>query len=157
MFSVMCRLGRDAELRYTASSQPVTNLAVAYDYGQRGQDGNRPTQWVDCTLWGDQGVKLREYLTKGTVLHLALRDVHTETFTRRDNTIGHKLVATVMHLEFAPRQRDRDGAPPAAAPAPAPAAAAPAPADPYAPKAPPPRPPAGAPAGDAGFDDDIPF
>ena len=46
----MMRLGRDAELRYTPNNEPVTNLSLAYTHGKAGQDGKRPTQWIDATL-----------------------------------------------------------------------------------------------------------
>ena len=46
----MMRLGRDAELRYTPNNEPVTNLSLAYAHGKAGQDGKRPTQWIDATL-----------------------------------------------------------------------------------------------------------
>jgi hypothetical protein len=37
------RLGRDAELRYTPNGDAVCNLALACEYGRKGQDGKRPT------------------------------------------------------------------------------------------------------------------
>ena len=44
------RIGRDAELRYTPNGDAVCNIPVAVDYGRKGQDGKRPTQWYDVTL-----------------------------------------------------------------------------------------------------------
>lgn len=144
--SGVARLGRDIEIRRTANGLPVGTLAMAYDYGQRGDNGRRATQWVEATLWGDQAERLREHLTKATVLTVSCRDVRVETFTRRDGTPGHKLCATVMALEFTPSQREqpaRGGGPSAQAPRPA---ARPAKAQTTT-----------APADPAPFDDDIPF
>jgi single-strand DNA-binding protein len=157
-------LGRDVEIRHTPAGEAVGTLAFAYNYGRKGQDGQRPTQWIDCTWWGQQPQKLQEHLTKGAAVEMAVDDVHTETFNRRDGTAGHKLVGRVVALKFLPRQREAGASAASTAPAAAPAAAG-KPADPYAPKAPPPKPsvPTGAtaevPAGaaDVPFDDEIPF
>ena len=48
----LARLGRDAELRTTQSGEKVASLSLAFNWGMKGQDGNRPTQWVDGSLWG---------------------------------------------------------------------------------------------------------
>ena len=40
----LARIGKDAELRYTASNEPVANLSLAFNYGRKGDDGKRPTQ-----------------------------------------------------------------------------------------------------------------
>lgn len=157
-------LGRDVVIRHTAAGDPVATLAFAYNYGPKGPDGKRASQWIDCSWWGPQPGKLQEYLTKGTAVEMVLDELHEETFTRRDNTQGHKLVARVVQLKFLSGQRRDAAAAPSSAPATAPATAS---ADPYGPKAPPPRPsvPTGAQAGDAPqappeefpFDDRIPF
>jgi len=97
----LARLGRDCELRYTTDGKAVTNLALAFNYGMKDGNGNRPTQWVDASLFGDRAAKLAQYLTKGTQLELHLSDVHVETYQKNDGSTGSKLVGRVHHLEFA--------------------------------------------------------
>ena len=134
----LARLGRDAELRTTSQGESVATLALAFSYGRKGSDGNRPTQWVDAALWGKRAEALAPYLTKGGLVSVSLEDVHIETFDGK-NGPGHKLTARVVDVELAsPKQ-------PSAAPAPAPR--------------PTPR-PAPAPSVGGGFDemsDDVPF
>ena len=135
----LARLGRDAEIRTTGQGESVATLALAFSYGRKGSDGNRPTQWVDAALWGKRAEALAPYLTKGGLVSVVLEDVHIETFDGK-NGPGHKLAARVVDVELAsPKQ-------PSAAPAPAPR--------------PTPR-PAPAPAAGTGFDDmwddEIPF
>ena len=55
-------IGKSAETR-NAGQSTVTSFAVAVE--QRGRDGKK-TQWVNCSLWGQRGEKLANYLTKGT-------------------------------------------------------------------------------------------
>ena len=111
-------LGRDAELRTTADSQQVASLALAYNYGRKGADGKTPTQWVEAALWGDRAAKLAEHLTKGRQMYVQVDDLHVETFTKRDNTMGVKLVGSVGQLEFT---RGQASAPPPPPPPPPPA------------------------------------
>ena len=111
-------LGRDAELRTTAASQQVASLALAYNYGRKGADGKTPTQWVEAALWGDRAAKLAEHLTKGRQMYVQVDDLHVETFTKRDNTMGVKLVGRVGQLEFT---RGQASAPPPPPPPPPPA------------------------------------
>lgn len=114
----VARLGKDVELRYTPAGKAVANLSLAYNYGQKGQDVNRLTQWVEASLWGKQAESLAPYLLKGVVFNVACRDVHIETFEGKNGT-GHKLVGTIMDIEFVPKQAETkpaERAPAASAP-----------------------------------------
>lgn len=145
----MARLGREAEMRYLGDGTPVLNLALAVNYGKKGQDGNRPTQWIEAAMFGQRAETLAPFMLKGTAHCFTLSDVHIETYDKRDGSgQGFKLAARVDDVELGPRQ---DGAAPApqqrtAAPAPRPAPAARQPAPPPA-------------QSSSGFDDmdDIPF
>ena len=95
------RLGRDAELRFTPNGDPVANLALAYNHGTKGQDGNRPTQWVDAALYGKRAESLIDYLVKGVAISAILQDPHIRTYQKNDGTQGFTLSARVMDLEFA--------------------------------------------------------
>ena len=103
------RLGRDAEVRYTSSGKTVAALSLAFEWGQKGEDKKRQTQWVDAALWGQQAERLAPYLLKGAVVHVVLRDPHIETYEGKNGT-SHKLAATVADIEFAPPQPKRDEA-----------------------------------------------
>lgn len=53
-------IGKDAETR-EVGSDTVTKFSVACNTGKKDE-----TQWVTCSMWGERGAKLRQYLTKGT-------------------------------------------------------------------------------------------
>lgn len=59
--TVAGRLGKDSELRQAGSSQ-VLSFSVAGDtgFGERKQ-----SHWFECSIWGNQGVALQQYLKKG--------------------------------------------------------------------------------------------
>lgn len=108
----LIRLGRDAELRYTQEGKPVATLAGAWNYGKKGPDNKYPTQWVKLSLWGDRAESLKEYLTVGTALVVYAGDVHIETYTKNDGSLGFNLVGRVDDLTFAGGQRQQGEAQP---------------------------------------------
>ena len=114
------RIGRDAELRFTPEGTAVANLSLAFNYGRKGDDGKRPTAWVDGSLWGKQAEALAHYLLKGTGVAITLEDVHIETFKGRDGTPGSKMVGRVTAIDFtgsAAQGEQRQQSAPAARPA----------------------------------------
>lgn len=100
IMTALARLGKDAELRHTPSGEVVANLALACNYGRRGDDGNRPTQWIDASLWGKRAESLAQHLTKGKLIYVVLEEPHVETYEGKNGT-GAKMVARVQNLEFA--------------------------------------------------------
>lgn len=123
----LARIGRDAEIRRTASGEAVASLSLAFSYGRKGEDGKRPTQWVDGALWGKRAEALAPYLLKGGLVVATLEDVHIETFRKQDGSEGMKLVGRVIDIELAgggERQAEAQRQAPAARPAPRQAAPA---------------------------------
>lgn len=115
MFSNLFRLGRDAELRSTAKGDQVCDLALAYEYGRKGDDGKYPTQWIKATLWGKQAEALSPYLKKGGQISADLDDVHVKTREHEGKTYND-LVARVVNLKFAGSKAAAEAAPPRPAP-----------------------------------------
>ena len=64
-WTIAGRIGKNAETRHTQGGDSVTSWSVAISNG-KGKDGqDRPATWVDCSMWGDRGAKLAQYITKG--------------------------------------------------------------------------------------------
>lgn len=101
------RLGRDAELKFLPSGEAVANLSLAFNYGKAGADGNRPTQWIDGSLWGKRAESLTQYLVKGSVHCFTLNDVHIETYKKNDGSEGFKLSGMIADVELGPRTGER--------------------------------------------------
>ena len=80
------RLGRDAELRTTTGGTQILSLALAYSYGRKGDDGRRPGQWVDASLFGPRAASLADYLQKGSQIYATLSDVHVRTYQKNDGS-----------------------------------------------------------------------
>lgn len=97
----LARLGCDATLRRTPQGDPVLDLVLAFNHGPRDESGNRETQWIEASIWGKRAEKLAPHLTKGTAIDVVLTDPHVETWTKKDQTTGFKLVGRVADFEFA--------------------------------------------------------
>ncbi|HET7771980.1 MAG TPA: single-stranded DNA-binding protein [Chloroflexota bacterium] len=101
-------VGRDPEMRYTQSGEPVTTFSLATN--RRTQ---RDGQWVDepdwhnIVAWGKLAEQCNEYLNKGRKIYIEGR-LQTRSF---DNKEGVKQYRTeiVAHTMLMLDQRPREG------------------------------------------------
>ena len=65
-------LGKDVELRNTASGQAVASFSVATSEKFKGADGNytERTEWHNITLWGKLAEVAGQYLSKGKSVYI---------------------------------------------------------------------------------------
>ena len=94
-------LGRDAEIRTSQNGTVIVNLAVAYNYGRKGDDGKKPSQWVRAAMFGKQAEALAPHLTKGKQVSLVIRDLHIATFQKQDGSTGTSLEGVADFDDFA--------------------------------------------------------
>ena len=152
-------LGRDPEVRYLPSGDPVANITIATSSKYKGKDGNmvEETEWHRVTFFGRLAEIASQYLKKGRPVYVEGR-IKTRKYTDKDGVekFATDIVASEMQLLGGregmgePSQGDDDGGysrqAPAARPAPPPARQAPAPAAAARPA-----------SGFDDMDDDIPF
>jgi single-strand DNA-binding protein len=65
-------LGRDPELRYTASGQAVANFTIATTESRTNKDAGRQdfTEWHRIVAWGRLAEICGEYLSKGRMVYI---------------------------------------------------------------------------------------
>lgn len=97
----LARIGQDAVLRRTPNGDAVLNVSLAFNYGRKGDDGKRPTQWVDGSMWGNRAEALAPYLLKGQAVAVTLEETHIETYQRSDGSPGSKLVGRIAQIDLA--------------------------------------------------------
>jgi single-strand DNA-binding protein len=78
-------LGRDPELRYTASGQAVANFTLATTESIPKKDGGREdrTEWHRIVAWGKLAEICGEYLAKGRQIYVEGR-IQTREWEDRD-------------------------------------------------------------------------
>jgi single-strand DNA-binding protein len=64
-FNAIGRVGKDAQTRRTGGGDAVTGWSLAVD---SGYGNKKQTLWLDCSMWGNRGEKVAEYITKGSQL-----------------------------------------------------------------------------------------
>lgn len=69
--SLIGRLGKDPEMRYTPTGQAVTSFSIAVDQSYT-QDGAqvKSTAWFRIQAWGKRGEVCNQYLTKGKLVYV---------------------------------------------------------------------------------------
>ncbi len=95
----LARIGKDVEVRFLPSGDAVCNLALAFNYGKKGDDGKRPTQWVDAAMFGARAQALAPFLLKGGQIAVTIDDVHIETYQSAKGE-GSKLVGRISDVEL---------------------------------------------------------
>lgn len=78
-------LGRDPELRYTSSGQPVANFTLATNRQWTDREGQtqQEAEWHRIVAWGKLGEICHQYLTKGRQVYIEGR-LQTRTWEDRD-------------------------------------------------------------------------
>ena len=69
---VIGNLGKDPEVRYTASGQAVASMNIATHERWNDKDNNpqERTEWHRITVWGRQGENCGKYLSKGRQVYV---------------------------------------------------------------------------------------
>lgn len=90
---------RDAELKYTASGEPILNLSLGTSHRAK-KDG----QWVDessywdVSMFGKRGESLCQYLTKGKQIAVT-GEIYQESW-EKDGVKHSKCKITADHIDF---------------------------------------------------------
>ncbi len=100
-------LGRDPEMRYTPSGQPVTSFSVASNRSYTGADGQKvdETIWFRVTAWGKQAETCNQYLRKGSKVLVEGRlnpdkNGGPRIWTKQDGTAGASFEVTASTVRF---------------------------------------------------------
>jgi single-strand DNA-binding protein len=106
--TIVGNLGRDPEMRFTPSGQPVTSFPVATNRSYTGSDGQRvkETVWFRISAWGKQAENCNNFLHKGSKVLIEGRlmaDPATggpRVFNRQDGTTGSSFELTANTVQF---------------------------------------------------------
>ncbi len=107
--TIMGRLTRDPELRYTQSQTPVASFTLAVDRDYGGRDGGeKQTDFIDCVAWRQTAEFVNKYFAKGSMAVVSGR-LQIRDWT--DNNGGKRRNAEVVvdNIYFGESKR-RDGA-----------------------------------------------
>ena len=89
------RLGRDPEMRYTPSGKPLTKLQLAANRSWTTADGEKKTEteWFNIVAWGKLAEICNQYLKKGQQIYIEGR-LHTRRW-KDEEGINHSAVEVI--------------------------------------------------------------
>jgi len=109
-------LGRDPEMRYTPTGQPVTNFSVAVNDNYTNSNGEKVerTIWFRVSTWGKQAEICSQYLKKGRKVLVEGRltpDVSTggpRIWTRQDGSPATSFEVNANTVRFLSSRGDQE-------------------------------------------------
>ncbi len=106
--TIMGRLTRDPELRYTQSQTPVASftLAVDRDFGNR-DGGEKQTDFIDCVAWRQTAEFVSKYFTKGRMAVVSGR-LQIRDWTDREGGKRRSAEVVVDNVYFGDSRRDNN-------------------------------------------------
>ena len=109
--TIMGRLVRDPELRYTQSQTPVASFTLAVDRDFGGRDGGeRQTDFIDCVAWRQTAEFVSKYFAKGSMAVVSGR-LQIRDWTDREGGKRRSAEVVVDNIYFGDSKRRDDGAP----------------------------------------------
>ena len=97
--SIMGRLVKDVELRYTQTQKPVATFTVAVDRDFSTQNGERETDFFDVVAWNNTAAFAEKYFKKGSMIVVAGR-LQTRTYTDKNgnNRKATEIIASNIYF-----------------------------------------------------------
>jgi len=96
------RLGKDPETRYTSGGQAVATFSLATDetYKDRAGERQKRTEWHRIVMWGKLAEIAQQYLKKGSLVYLEGRIQSRQWEDKRDGQkkTSYEIVANVMKM-----------------------------------------------------------
>lgn len=97
---IIGRLTRDAELKFTASGQPLCNFAIAVNRRvKKGEEWAEEASFFDVTLWGKSGEALNQYLLKGKQVALT-GELKQDRWTDNEGAARSKVVISAQNIQL---------------------------------------------------------
>lgn len=107
--TIMGRLTRDPELRYTQSQTPVASFTLAVDRDFANRDsGERQTDFIDCVAWRQTGEFVSKYFTKGSMAVVSGR-LQIRDWTDRDGNKRRSAEVVADNVYFGESKRRDEG------------------------------------------------
>ena len=104
--TIMGRLTRDPELRYTQSQTPVASFTLAVDRDFGGRDGGeKQTDFIDCVAWRQTAEFVSKYFTKGSMAVVSGR-LQIRDWTDREGGKRRSAEVVVDNMYFGESKRD---------------------------------------------------
>ena len=93
--TVVGRLTRAVDLRYTSNGTAYASFTLAVDRDFKNQNGERETDFINCAMWRKPAENLANYTKKGSLIGIEGR-IQTRNY---DNQQGQRVYVTEVLAE----------------------------------------------------------
>lgn len=93
--SLVGRVVRDVELRYTPSNVAVATFTLAVNRTFKNENGDREADFINCVMWRQQAENLASWAKKGALIGVTGR-IQTRSY---DNQQGQRVYVTEVVAE----------------------------------------------------------
>lgn len=93
--SLVGRLTKDVELRYTPSNVAVATFTLAVNRTFKNENGDREADFINCVMWRQQVENLASWCKKGALIGVTGR-IQTRSY---DNQQGQRVYVTEVVAE----------------------------------------------------------
>lgn len=93
--SLVGRLTKDVELRYTPSNVAVATFTLAVNRTFKNENGEREADFINCVMWRQQAENLANWAKKGALIGITGR-IQTRSY---DNQQGQRVYVTEVVAE----------------------------------------------------------
>lgn len=102
---IIGNLGRDPEMRFTATGSPVVNFSVAVSRNYTSPDGERreETEWFNVVAWNKLAEICNQYLAKGRRAYVEGR-LQTRSWQGQDGQKHYRTEVVANEVQFLDRQ-----------------------------------------------------
>jgi len=99
--TIIGHLGRDPEMKYTPTGQPVTSFSVASSRKYKTSSGEQreETEWFNVSAWGKLAETCNQYLTKGKQVYLEGR-LKSRTYQAQNGETRFSLDVSCNEIQF---------------------------------------------------------
>jgi single-strand DNA-binding protein len=103
------RLGKDPEMRYTASGTAVANFSMATNHFTKDQSGNNSdtTEWHQVVAFGRTAEVASEYLNKGKLVYIEGR-LQTRSWDDQNGQKRYKTEVVCTNLQLLGSKGDNE-------------------------------------------------
>jgi single-strand DNA-binding protein len=107
LYILIGRLTRDAEVKSVPSGKSVTQFTIASNPSWNRED---PALFMECQMWGERGVKVADYLRRGTKVN-AVGTLKQESWVGTDGQKKNRYRLDVSDIGLLDSRKDESAIP----------------------------------------------
>ena len=103
--TIVGRLTRDPDLRYSQAGKAVCNFTLATNRPFKNAQGENEADFIKCVTYGKQAENLANYMRKGSLVGVEGR-IQTRSYTNKDGNKVYTTEVVANQVSFLDNKKD---------------------------------------------------